>query len=118
MLTKFRHLNELLFRFNDDGDLQGVHAIYLEGIAENGVRIQAQPGTAIPLSLVDAADRPTVAAALGDAMSAVVTAKETAEAAYAAKCAECDALDMEVAAKDANIQTLLAKVADLEAKLA
>lgn len=84
-LTKFAHLYEVLLRFDENGALKGAHAQYLEGITEDGVIIQAKPGPAMPLSLADAADIPTLKATMGDANYALLTAKEAAEAALAAK---------------------------------
>ena len=106
-LTKFQELYEVLLRF-ESGALKGAHAQYVSGVREDGATIQAKPGPAIPLSLVDAADKPTLAAALGEATAALIAAKEAAEA-------EAAALRAEAAAKDANIQTLLAEVEALRA---
>lgn len=107
-------LYEILIRFNDSGSLQGAHAQYLT----NGM-----PGPAVPLSLVDDADKPTLAAAMGEATTAALakaeaadTARKNAEARFAEVAGEnIEALKADNAAKDANIQALLAKVADLEA---
>jgi hypothetical protein len=99
-LEKFKHLYEVLLRFDADGKLQGAHAQYLEGIKEDGVVLSAQPGGALPLSLVDSADGLTLKGVLGDSLSAVIEAKEAAEADAAAARAEMEA-------KDANIQTML-----------
>jgi predicted transcriptional regulator of viral defense system len=125
ILAKTKTLHEALLRFGSDGALKGAHAQYLESITEDGVVISATPGPAIPLSLVDAADKPTLAAALGEATSALIAAKEAAEAEAAALRAdnaakeaaeaEAAALRAEAAAKDANIQTLLAEVEALRA---
>jgi hypothetical protein len=95
-LEKFKHLYEVLLRFDADGKLQGAHAQYLEGIKEDGVVLSAQPGGALPLSLVDSADGLTLKGVLGDSLSAVIEAEADAAAARA-----------EMEAKDANIQTML-----------
>lgn len=110
-LTKFNTLYEILLRFDESGALKGAHAQYLEGIAEDGVIIQAKPCAAIPLSLAAKADVPTLKSVLGTAAAALLTAKETAEADATAARAEFEA-------KDATAQALLAQVADLEAALA
>lgn len=102
-LEKFKHLYEVLLRFDADGKLQGAHAQYLEGIKEDGVIISAQPGGALPVSLVDNADGLTIKKILGEALASVIDAKEAAEAEVAATRAEMEA-------KDANIQTLMAQL--------
>lgn len=107
-LTKFRHLYEVLLRFGRDGQIVGAHAQYLEGISEDGVAIQAQEGPAIPLSLVDVADKPTLKGVLGEATEALLLAKEEAER-------QARDLTAENQAKDANIQDLINKVDDLKA---
>jgi hypothetical protein len=104
MLTKETHLYEVLLRFNEQGKLQGAHAQYLELIKEDGTVIQASPGNALPLSLVEGTDGLTLKGVLGDSLSAVIAAKEAAEADAAAARAE-------FAAKDANIQALLEQMA-------
>ena len=113
-LTKFRHLYEVLLRFDAEGKLAGAHAQYLSGIAEDGVTLQATPGDAVPLSLVDAADKLTLKKVLGDATAALVEAKEAAEseATEAKARAEADAAEAraELEAKDASIQALLAEL--------
>ena len=125
ILEKTKTLYEVLLRFDSDGALKGAHAQYLDAITEDGVVISATPGPAIPLSLVEAADKATLTAALGEASAALITAKEAAEAEAAALRAdnaakeaaeaEAAALRAEAAAKDANIQTLLAEVEALRA---
>jgi hypothetical protein len=107
MLEKNTTLYEVLFRFDDAGKLKGAHAQYLETISEDGVVIQAKPGHAIPLSLLDSGDGLTVKKVLGDALSAVIEAKEAAEADAAAARAEFEA-------KDANIQTLMGELESLK----
>lgn len=108
ILAKTKTLYEVLLRFGVDGKLAGAHAQYLESITEDGVVISATPCNAIPLSLVEAADKATLTAALGKATAALIAAKEAAEA-------EAAALRADNAAKDANIQTLLAEVEALRA---
>ena len=113
-LTKFRHLYEVLLRFDAEGKLAGAHAQYLSGIAEDGVTLQATPGDAVPLSLVDAADKLTLKKVLGDATAALVDAKEAAEAekeAITTKAeADAAAARAEIEAKDASIQALMAEL--------
>ena len=106
-LTEERELNEILIRIKG-GVLKGAHAIYEEGVKKDGAWLSSTVSPAIPLSLVDAADKPTLAAALGEATAALIAAKEAAEA-------EAAALRAEAAAKDANIQALLAEVEALRA---
>jgi predicted transcriptional regulator of viral defense system len=108
ILEKSRTLHEVLLRFGVDGKLAGAHAQYLDAITEDGAVISATPGPAIPLALVDAADKPTLAAALGEATAALIAAKEAAEA-------EAAALRADNAAKDANMQALLAEVEAMRA---
>ena len=91
-LEKFKHLYEVLLRFDEGGKLKGAHAQYLEGIKEDGIVLSAQPGVALPLSLVDSADGLTLKKILGDSFSAVIEAKEVAEADAAAARAEVDAV--------------------------
>lgn len=105
-LTEFKHLYEILLRFDGDGNLQGAHAQYLEGVKKDGTVISATPGHAIPLSLVPSADKPTLTAAIGEAAEALLVAKEAAEA-------EAAGVKAEFKAKDANIQALLTQVEDL-----
>lgn len=99
-------LYEILFRFDGDGKLQGAHAQYIS----NGI-----PGPAIPLSLAADDDKPTVKEALGAAMTSCLEAKEAAEArateleAKVASVAGVLDAKAEIAAKDANIQALLAE---------
>lgn len=107
-LTKNTTLYEVLLRFGENGKLKGAHAQYLETIEEDGVVIQASTGPAIPLSLADDKDKPTLAAALGEATAALIAAKEAAEA-------EAAALRADNAAKDANLQVLLAEVEAMRA---
>ena len=109
ILVKTKTLYEVLLRFDDAGKLKGAHAQYLDAITEDGVVISATPGHAIPLSLVEAADKATLTAALGEASAALLTAKEAAEA-------EVVSLRAEMQAKDATAQSLMARVAELEAK--
>lgn len=104
-LEETRTLYEILVRFDEFGKPKGAHAQYLDGIARDGVLISAQPGPAIPLALVDTSDALTLKDVLGDAFVGIVAAKDEAEAQVAA-------LEAEGAAKDANIQQLMA---DLEA---
>ena len=92
-------LYEILFRFDGAGTLQGAHAQYIN----NGM-----PGPAIPLSLVDVADKPTLAAALGEATSALIAAKEAAEA-------EAAEMRAESKAKDATAQDLSTRIFEMEA---
>lgn len=99
-LTKFRTLYEILFRFDEAGKLKGAHAMYLEGVSEDGVVLSAQTGAAVPLSLVEGADALTVKKVLGDATLALLTAKEEAEA-------DAASFRADNTAKDANIQSLL-----------
>ena len=112
-------LYEILLRFNDAGKLQGAHVQY----CANGV-----PGIATSLSLVAAKDKPTLKAAIGEAMLAALEAKETAEerateAKSAADAAEAKvasvsgqiAVTEQLAAKDAIIQELLGHIAKLDA---
>jgi hypothetical protein len=82
-LEKFKHLYEVLLRFDENGKLKGAHAQYLEGVIEDGVVLSAKQGDALPLSLVEGADGLTLKKVLGDSLSAVIEAKEAAEAAKA-----------------------------------
>lgn len=109
VLEKTKTLYEVLLRFGVDGKLAGAHAQYLDTITEDGVVISATPGHAIPLSLVEAADKATLTAALGEASAALLNAKEAAEA-------EVASLRAEMQVKDATAQSLLARVAELETK--
>ena len=118
MLEKNTTLYEILFRFDENGELKGAHAQYLETISEDGVVIQARPGGALPLSLLATADGMTVKKVLGDALASVVEAKEAAEAAAAdalaaKEAAEVKAKEAEVAAADA-----LAKVEAVAGQIA
>lgn len=110
-ITKTRTLYEVLFRFDATGKIQGCHASYLDSIVENGVVIQAQQGVAMPVSLLDVADKLTVKQLLGTMVAPAIAAKEAAEALAAA-------LGAENIAKDANIQALLAENEALKAEAA
>lgn len=84
MITKNTTLYEVLFRFDESGKLKGAHAQYLETVDEDGTILAQKVGNAIPLSLLDSGDGLTVKKVLGDALSAVIEAKEAAEAEVAA----------------------------------
>lgn len=103
--TPYRHLYEVLLRFDGPTILRGAHVQYIEGFAVDGQVISAKLGDALPLSLADKADEPTLAGAIGEAALALLTAKEAAEA-------DATAARAEFKAKDDNIQAL---IADLEA---
>ncbi len=109
-LTESQELYEVLLRF-EGGTLKGAHAQYLNTIQRDGVTITATPGDAVPLSLVADVDKPTLTKVLTAAKLALLTAKETAES-------EAAALKADNAAKDANIQELLARAEEAEKKVA
>ena len=77
-LSEFRHLYEVLVRFNDKGAFQGAHVQYLEGVTRDGVVIQAQPGAAMPLALAEGGDKLTIAAVLGDVVASALDASTAA----------------------------------------
>lgn len=84
MITKNTTLYEVLFRFDESGKLKGAHAQYLETVDEDGTILAQKVGNAIPLLLLNSGDGLTVKKVLGDALSAVIEAKEAAEAEVAA----------------------------------
>lgn len=98
-LSEFRHLYEVLVRFNDQGAYQGAHVQYLEGVKRDGVVIQAQPGPAMPLALAEGGDQTTLAAVLGDAVASALDASTSALASAASR--EEDATRAIQAAEDA-----------------
>lgn len=101
-----RVLYEILFRFDENGKLKGAHAQYLK---------DGFPGPAIPLSLVESKDKPTVKGALGNAMASCLESKEAAEA----KAVELQAdFKAKIAELQADVETKAARVVALEAKLA
>jgi hypothetical protein len=110
-LTEFRHLYEVLIRFNGAGAFQGAHVQYLEGVARDGVPIQATPGPALPLSLADAGDQLTLASVLGEATVAAVEAS----AAAAAELAEVRA---QLAQREAELTAVRERLTAAEASLA
>lgn len=104
----YRHLYEVLLRFDGADKLRGAHAQYIEGYAVDGQAISATLGPAIPLSLVDEADKAALKVVLGEANMALLTAKESAEA--DAAVARAEVVEAEQRVKDAE-----AKVAEMEA---
>jgi len=127
-ITKNKHLYEVLFRFNESGQAQGAHAQYREIVKEGDVVLADRIGDAVPVSLLDAPDKLTVAQVIGDAMAGVVALKDekvamcdelTAQVAAleADLAAQVSALQAELAAKDANIQELIAQVGNLEIRV-
>ena len=123
-ITKNKVLYEVLFRFDEAGKAQGCHAIYREIVTEDGEILADRIGQAIPVSLLDAADKLTVKTVIGDAMFAVVKAKDEAVAEVTSLKAEVITkgniiADKEaaIAEKEAIIATKAAKVVELEAML-
>lgn len=124
-LTEFRHIYEVLIRFNGGGALQGAHVQYLEGVARDGVPIQATPGPALPLSLADAGDQLTLAAVLGEATIAAVEASTSAlaeladvRAQLAQREVELTSVRAQLGQREAEIAAVRAQMAQREADLA
>lgn len=115
MLEEVKELDSVLIRF-ENGAAKGACAYYNEGIKRDGVWVAGavQQGAAVPLSLVDADDGPTLEAVLGKTIPGL-----------AARVAELEAelgtlkhnSAVELAAKDATAQTLLEQAAAMEADL-
>lgn len=114
----YRHLYEVLLRFDGADKLRGAHAQYIEGYKVGDTIISAKLGDAIPLSLVDAADVESLTNSLGESNLALLFAKEAAEAdSLAAKerATVAEAKEAEAVAKVEELTPLLARVAELEA---
>lgn len=110
-IERSRELNQVLIRL-EAGQI-GAAAYYNEGLKENGAWIPGAVslGQAVPLSLVDEADAPTLTSLLGEVNVALAGAcsehEQTIDTMRRTHAAELEA-------KDANLQALMEQAAQRE----
>lgn len=105
-------LNEVLIRFNDDGEFQGAHVVYLYRTVDpdTGKQVTASLGTPQSIAKASDADRAKIVAVIGEAVVAITEAHATAVADAQDKAQALDAKATELADKESELaQAIVAK---------